>query len=131
MLSRCHVSRFQHCLFFGLFHSILQCGSIENPCLRTFLRSNQYFFHQKFGFFKKNIIFAAQSGYYCITDKTKIVCILYVSYQDTIIFGLLRTKKKKQMSCLCCSANGNACRDYLRQNGVFDQDSFIDFFEED
>ncbi|MBP5717077.1 MAG: hypothetical protein J6W69_08165 [Bacteroidales bacterium] len=25
----------------------------------------------------------------------------------------------------------NACRDYLKNNGVFDQDSFIDFFEED
>lgn len=25
----------------------------------------------------------------------------------------------------------NACRDYLKQNGVFDRDSFIDFFEED
>lgn len=24
----------------------------------------------------------------------------------------------------------NACRDFLKQNGVFDQDSFIDFFEE-
>ena len=24
----------------------------------------------------------------------------------------------------------NACRDYLKQNGVFDQDSFMDFFEE-
>lgn len=23
----------------------------------------------------------------------------------------------------------NTCRDYLKQNGVFDQDSFIDFFE--
>lgn len=25
----------------------------------------------------------------------------------------------------------NACRDFLKKNGVFDQDSFIDFFEED
>ena len=25
----------------------------------------------------------------------------------------------------------NACRDFLKQNGVFDQDSFIDFFEEE
>ena len=25
----------------------------------------------------------------------------------------------------------NACRDFLKQNGIFDQDSFIDFFEED
>lgn len=24
----------------------------------------------------------------------------------------------------------NTCRDFLKQNGVFDQDSFIDFFEE-
>lgn len=24
----------------------------------------------------------------------------------------------------------NACRDFLKQNGVFDQDSFVDFFEE-
>ena len=25
----------------------------------------------------------------------------------------------------------NACRDFLKQNGVFDQDSFVDFFEEE
>lgn len=25
----------------------------------------------------------------------------------------------------------NACRDFLKRNGVFDQDSFIDLFEED
>lgn len=25
----------------------------------------------------------------------------------------------------------NACRDFLKCNGVFDQDSFIDLFEED
>lgn len=25
----------------------------------------------------------------------------------------------------------NECRDYLKQNGVFDQDSFVDFYEED
>ena len=25
----------------------------------------------------------------------------------------------------------NACRDYLKQNGVFDKDSFIDYFDED
>lgn len=25
----------------------------------------------------------------------------------------------------------NACRNYLQQNGVFDIDSFVDFFEED
>ena len=27
--------------------------------------------------------------------------------------------------------NLNACRDYLMKNGVFDQDSFIDYKEED
>ena len=25
----------------------------------------------------------------------------------------------------------NACRNYLQQNGIFDKDSFVDFFEED
>ena len=25
----------------------------------------------------------------------------------------------------------NTCRDFLKQNGVFDQDSFVDFFEEE